>query len=129
MTRVRFLPEAAEELHAAAQFHEQLHPGLGQALLQEVRFAAERIAENPKAARIERGESEFEASRDFRTESTIESVPGNLWSLPLVIGVANPGFGDIAHSHITNRCTRHLTLSALRCRSRWPASSAGELRR
>lgn len=56
MTRVRFLPEAAEELHAAAQFHEQLHPGLGQALLQEVRLAAERIAENPKAAGIERGD-------------------------------------------------------------------------
>lgn len=73
--------------------------------------------------------SEFEASRDFRTESTIESVPGKLWSLPLVIGVANPGFGGIAHSRITNRCTSRSTIASLRCRSGRQSSSAGELRR
>lgn len=56
MTRVRFLPEAAEELHAAARFYEQLQSGLGQALLQEARLAGERIAERQKASRIERGD-------------------------------------------------------------------------
>ena len=56
MTSVRLLPEAKEELRAAAQYYEQLQPGLGLALLQEVRRAKLRIAERPKAARIERGE-------------------------------------------------------------------------
>ena len=52
MTRIRLLPEAEEELRAAARFYESLQPGLGLALLQEVRRARERIAERPKAARV-----------------------------------------------------------------------------
>ena len=56
MTRIRLLPEAEEELRAAARFYEALQPGLGLALLQEVRRARERIAERPKASRIERGD-------------------------------------------------------------------------
>lgn len=35
----------------------------------------------------------------------------------------------MARCGLTMRCTRHLTLPALRFRSRRPASSAGELRR
>lgn len=56
MTRIRLLPEAEEELSAAARFYEALQPGLGLALLQEVRRATERIAERPKASRVERGD-------------------------------------------------------------------------
>ena len=56
MTRIRLLPEAEEELQAAARFYEALQSGLGLALLQEVRRANERIAERPKASRVERGD-------------------------------------------------------------------------
>lgn len=56
MTRIRLLPEAEEELQAAARFYEALRLGLGLALLQEVRRARERIAERPRASRIERGD-------------------------------------------------------------------------
>lgn len=56
MTRIRLLPEAEEELRAAARFYEALQPGLGLALLQEVRRAREHIAERPKASRVERGD-------------------------------------------------------------------------
>ncbi len=56
MTRIRLLPEAQEELRAAARFYESLQPGLGLALLQEVRRAKQRIAERPKASRVERGD-------------------------------------------------------------------------
>ena len=56
MTRVRLLPQAEEELLAAARFYEALQPRLGLALLQEVRRAKQRIAQRPKASRIERGE-------------------------------------------------------------------------
>lgn len=53
MTRIRLLPEAEEELRAAARFYEALQPGLGLALLQEVRRAREHIAERPKASRVD----------------------------------------------------------------------------
>jgi plasmid stabilization system protein ParE len=56
MTRVRLLLEAEEELRDAAQFYERLQPGLGQALLQEVRLATKRIAERPMVSRVERGD-------------------------------------------------------------------------
>ena len=56
MTQIRLLPEAEEELQAAARFYEALRLGLGLALLQEVRRATERIAERPRASRIERGD-------------------------------------------------------------------------
>ena len=56
MTHIRLLPEAEEELQAAARFYEALRLGLGLALLQEVRRARERIAERPRASRIERGD-------------------------------------------------------------------------
>jgi toxin ParE1/3/4 len=56
MTQIRLLPEAEEELQAAARFYEALRLGLGLALLQEVRRARERIAERPRASRTERGD-------------------------------------------------------------------------
>lgn len=56
MTAVRLLPEAEGELRAAGKFYEAEQPGLGRALLQEVRRAFRFIAENPLAARIERAE-------------------------------------------------------------------------
>ena len=56
MTLVRILPEAEEELRAAAANYEKQQRGLGRALLVEVRRAYQRIIELPLAARIERGE-------------------------------------------------------------------------
>ena len=56
MTSVRLLPEAEEELLAAAQFYEAEQRGLGRALLQEVRRSLLLIAEHPLAAGIERAE-------------------------------------------------------------------------
>ena len=56
MTLVRILPEAEEELRAAAEIYEEQQRGLGRALLVEVRRAYQRIIELPLAARNERGE-------------------------------------------------------------------------
>lgn len=56
MTAVRLLPEAEEELRAAAKLYEAEQSGLGGALLQEVRRALRFVAEHPLAARIERAE-------------------------------------------------------------------------
>lgn len=56
MTRLRLLPEAKEELRAAAEFYESEQRGLGRALLQEVRRTLRFIAERPEASRAVRGE-------------------------------------------------------------------------
>jgi len=56
MTAVRLLREAEEELRLAAEFYEEAQPGLGRALVVEVRRATNLIATHPLAARIERGE-------------------------------------------------------------------------
>jgi plasmid stabilization system protein ParE len=56
MTPIRLLREAEEELRIAAQFYEEAQPGLGQALVDEVRRVKDFIAAHPLAARIERGE-------------------------------------------------------------------------
>jgi plasmid stabilization system protein ParE len=51
MTAIRLLREAEEELRLAAQFYEEAQPGLGQALVTEIRCAKELIAAHPLAAR------------------------------------------------------------------------------
>jgi toxin ParE1/3/4 len=56
MTSIRLLREAEEELRLAAQYYEEVQPGLGRALIAEVRRAKELIAEYPLAAHIERGD-------------------------------------------------------------------------
>ena len=56
MTPIRLLREAEEELRFAAQFYEEAQPGLGQALIVEVRRAKDLIAAHPLAAPLERGE-------------------------------------------------------------------------
>lgn len=56
MSAVRLLPEAEEELPAAARFYEAEQIGLGRALLQEVRRVLRLVAEHPQAARCERAE-------------------------------------------------------------------------
>ena len=56
MTLLRLLPEAKEELRAAAEFYESEQRGLGRALLQEVRRTLRFIAERPRASRAERGD-------------------------------------------------------------------------
>ncbi len=54
MTTLRILPEAEEELRAAASNYEEQSSGLGLALIAEVRRAFARIRELPLAARTER---------------------------------------------------------------------------
>jgi plasmid stabilization system protein ParE len=54
MTPIRLLREAEEELRLAAQYYEETQPGLGRALIAEVRRAKELLAGYPLAARIER---------------------------------------------------------------------------
>jgi len=56
MTPTRLLPQAEEELRAAARLYETEQRGLGRALIQEVRRAVRFIAANPLASRGERGE-------------------------------------------------------------------------
>jgi plasmid stabilization system protein ParE len=56
MTPIRLLWEAEEELRLAALSYEEAQPGLGRALIAEVRRAKEFIAQHPLAARIEQGE-------------------------------------------------------------------------
>ena len=56
MTAIRLLREAEEELRLAALFYEAAQPGLGRALIVEVRRAKTVIAAHPLAARVVRGE-------------------------------------------------------------------------
>ena len=65
MTRVRVLREAAEELRAAAEYYEAQRPGLGRALLQEVRLVYQRMSDHPAASRIERNEVRVRAVGRF----------------------------------------------------------------
>jgi toxin ParE1/3/4 len=65
MTPIRLLREAEEELRVAAQFYEEAQPGLGQALVDEVRRATEFIAAHPLTAPIERGEIRVRSSARF----------------------------------------------------------------
>lgn len=53
---MHLLPEAVEELRAAAKFYEAEQQGLGRALIQEVRRACQFIAEQPLATHAERGD-------------------------------------------------------------------------
>jgi len=56
MTELRILPDAEEELRAAALHYEGQRIGLGAALLAEVRRAYKRIVELPNASRKERAD-------------------------------------------------------------------------
>jgi toxin ParE1/3/4 len=56
MTPMRLLPEAEEELRAAASFYEAEQEGLGRALIQEIRRTFQFIRKYPLAASVERGE-------------------------------------------------------------------------
>lgn len=65
MTPIRLLPEAEEELRAAARFYEAEQRGLGRALIKEVRRACRLIAEHPLAARVGRGEFRVRTTARF----------------------------------------------------------------
>jgi plasmid stabilization system protein ParE len=56
MRRPVFLAPAEEEMLEAARYYERQAPGLGEDFLAEVRRAVDRIAENPQAGSIVRGE-------------------------------------------------------------------------
>ena len=92
MTRVRLLPEAEEELQAAAQFYEAEQQGLGRALIHEVRRVFQFIAEQPLAARIERGEVRVRTIARFPYRIYYRAKPEEI----LVIAVGHrrrrPGF-------------------------------------
>ena len=50
MREAIFLPEASEDLEAAAIYYEQHQPGLGQQFVAEVKKARDRVVALPKAA-------------------------------------------------------------------------------
>ena len=56
MTPIRLLREAEEELRRAAQYYEKAQPGLGRALIAQVRRAKDLIAEHPLGASTERAD-------------------------------------------------------------------------
>ncbi len=56
MTPVRLLPEAEVELEAAASRYEGWQPGLGLALVREVRKACSLVSERPLGSRVVHGE-------------------------------------------------------------------------
>ena len=56
MTSFRLVREAEEELRLAAEFYDEAQPGLGRALIDEVRRAKNFILAHPLSARIERSE-------------------------------------------------------------------------
>jgi toxin ParE1/3/4 len=56
MTAVRLLREAEEELRVAAEFYEAEQPGLGRALIQEVRRGIRFISARPFATSVQRSE-------------------------------------------------------------------------
>jgi hypothetical protein len=49
---VAFLPQAEEELLAAAHYYETHSPELGVGFLHEVRLAADALSRNPQAAPV-----------------------------------------------------------------------------
>jgi len=51
MSRFRFLPEASEELQAAAEYYDTQSVGLGRELITEVRRLCRMIAESPQVGR------------------------------------------------------------------------------
>lgn len=65
MTRVRILPEAQEDLRAATRYYEAEQSRLGRALINEVRRAYRRIAEQPHASRRERGDIRVRSVQRF----------------------------------------------------------------
>ena len=61
----QLLPEAEEELEAAASRYESQQPGLGTALLAAIADTIERISELPFAARVVRGDLRRKTVRRF----------------------------------------------------------------
>ena len=74
MTAVRLLREAEEELRAAAEFYEAEQPGLGRALIQEVRRGLDSSASNRWQRESSVARFGFGPLLGFRTESTTERV-------------------------------------------------------
>jgi hypothetical protein len=75
---VRLPREAEEELRLAAQFYEKVQPGLGQALMDEVRRAKNLIAAQPLAARIERNEIQVRSIARFDQLASARAIIDNL---------------------------------------------------
>jgi len=65
MSRFRFLPEASEELRAAAEYYDAQSVGLGRELVIQVRRLCRMIAESPKVGRSVRPELRRRLVRRF----------------------------------------------------------------
>jgi len=92
MTRVRLLPEAEEELRAAAKFYEAEQQGLGRGLIQEVRRAFRFIAEQPLAAGIERGEVRVRTIARFPYRVYYRANPEEILVIAIGHRRRRPGF-------------------------------------
>lgn len=102
MTRIRLLPEAQEELRAAARFYESLQPGLGWLCFRRYGVQSS-VLPNDRRHRVLSvatfGSKAFFASLIV---STIGAVLTRLSSLRLVIVAEGLDSGATARSHITN---------------------------
>lgn len=92
MTPMRLLPDAEEELRAAARFYEAEQEGLGRALIQEVRRAFRFIREYPLAANIERGEVRVRAIARFPYRIYYRARPDEILIIAIGHRRRRPGF-------------------------------------
>jgi plasmid stabilization system protein ParE len=92
MTRVRILREAQEDLRAAARFYETEQSGLGQALINEVRRAYRRIAEQPLASRLERRDIRVRAVPRFPYRIYFRARPDEILIVAIGHRRRRPGF-------------------------------------
>ena len=92
MTPMRLLPEAEEELRAAARFYEAEQEGLGRALIQEVRRAFRFIREHPAAARVERGEVRVRTIARFPYRIYYRAKPEEILAIAIGHRRRRPGF-------------------------------------
>jgi plasmid stabilization system protein ParE len=92
MTLMRLLPEAEEELRAAARFYEGEQQGLGRALIQEVRRAFRFIREYPLAARVERGEVRVRTIARFPYRIYYRARPDEILVIAIGHRRRRPGF-------------------------------------
>ncbi|NNC66212.1 MAG: type II toxin-antitoxin system RelE/ParE family toxin [Gammaproteobacteria bacterium] len=92
MTPIRFLPEAKQELQAAADYYDSEQTGLGSALLGDVRRACRRIADQPTACRIERSDVSVRSLARFPYRIYYRAQPEEILVIAVCHRRRRPGF-------------------------------------
>ena len=92
MTPVRLLLEAEEELQLAAQYYEQMQPGLGRALIVEVRRTRDLISEYPLSAPMVRGDVRIRSIARFPYRIYYRARPDEIVVIAIGHRRRRPGF-------------------------------------